>query len=65
MIKGNMKYRSHKVKRKTEFPIKFAEAVFWCFHGVEKGYIRNKWVKLLFLLFLFFIFCYRMWNTKN
>ena len=29
------------------YPLKTSEnrKVFWCFQGVEKGYIRNKWVK--------------------
>ena len=29
------------------YPLKTSEKlrVFWCFQGVEKGYIRNEWVK--------------------
>ena len=35
------------------YPLKTSEnlEVFWCFQGVEKGCIENKWVKFAWLLF--------------
>ena len=32
------------------YPLKTLEnpTVFWCFQAIEKGYIRNKWVKVFY-----------------
>ena len=34
------------------YPLKTSEnrKVFWCFQGVEKVYIGNKWVKTIYLI---------------